>query len=41
MAFECFQIAQKEATILEIVNRHKNFMHAFAATDEKDNLYGS
>jgi serine/threonine protein kinase len=36
--FECFRSPRKEARILDLVSRHKNFMHGYWIQDEKDNL---
>jgi len=36
--FECFRSPKKEARVLELVGNHKNFMHGYAATDEKGNI---
>lgn len=36
--FECFRSPKKEARILDLVSRHKNFMHGYGIQDEKDNL---
>lgn len=36
--FECFRSPRKEARILDLVKNHKNFMHGYAATDEKGNI---
>ncbi len=36
--FECFRSPKKEARILDLVSRHKNFMHGYSVPDEKGNL---
>jgi len=36
--FECFRSPRKEARILDLVQKHPNFMHGFSVEDEKGNL---
>jgi hypothetical protein len=36
--FQCFRSPKKEARILDLVSRHKNFMHGYSIADEKENL---
>ncbi len=38
LAFECFRSPRKEARILDLVGRHKNFMHGYSVPDEKGNV---
>jgi len=38
LAFECFRSPRKEARILDLVGKHKNFMHGYSVRDEKGNV---
>ena len=38
LEFECFRSPRKEARILDLVGKHRNFMHGYSVEDEKGNV---